>query len=52
LEEGLKRVSGVWVVKWWLANVVGRVGLERVRSEVSGEGVGLSLEGVGSGRTA
>ena len=32
--EGLKKVSGAWVVGWWLGNVVGRVDLEMVRKEV------------------
>ncbi|KAF2680947.1 hypothetical protein K458DRAFT_433842 [Lentithecium fluviatile CBS 122367] len=30
--EGLKKISGVWVVRWWLGNVVGRVDLERMRA--------------------
>jgi hypothetical protein len=37
--EGLKRVSGAWVVGWWLRNVMMTVDLERVREDALGKGV-------------
>jgi hypothetical protein len=35
----LKKLSGAWVVRWWLGNVVTRVDLEGIKATVVG-GVG------------
>jgi hypothetical protein len=37
---GLKKISGAWIMRWWLGNVVGKVDLEKMRDSMDDQMVG------------